>query len=315
MKIIIPGGSGDIGAILRRHFAAAGHEVIVLTRTPKASGETAWDGVTIGPWTEAIDGADAVINLAGRSVNCRYDAANRRAMFDSRILSTRVVGEAIAAAKRPPPVWLQASTATIYPHGFDTANDETSPLGGDELDLPEKWRMSVDLAKAWEAELDAAPTPGTRKVALRSAMTMSPDPGSIFAVLVGLARHGLGGTAGSGRQYISWIHERDFLRAVDLLLTNKMTGPVNLAAPNPLPNREFNRVLRETLGARIGLPAMPWMLEIGAAFMKTETELILKSRRVVPGRLLNAGFVFDFPHWPEAAQDLSRRLASAPRNT
>jgi uncharacterized protein (TIGR01777 family) len=219
------------------------------------------------------------------------------------------VGEAIAAAKNPPKVWLQASTATIYAHRFDEANDDISGIvGGSEPDAPSAWRFSIDVAKAWEETANAADTPRTRKVLMRSAMTMSPDRGGIFDTLLGLVRKGLGGTAGSGRQYISWIHEQDFVRAVYWLIEHEeLSGPVNIASPHPLRNEEFMRVLREAAGVPIGLPAAKWMLELGAVLMQTETELILKSRRVVPARLTMSGFEFDYPHWEDAAKDLYKR--------
>lgn len=310
MKIVIPGGSGQVGAVLARRFVADGHEVVVLSRKPVAHEWKVieWDAERRGDWVRELEGTDVVINLAGRSVNCRYHAKNRRQMIDSRVKSTRAVGEAIAAAARPPKVWLQASTATIYAHRFDAANDEaTGIIGGAEPDAPDTWRFSIEVAKAWEEAANAIETPATRKVLLRSAMTMSPDRGGIFDVLLGMVRRGLGGANGDGRQYVSWIHERDFIRAVYWLIDHELTGPVNLAAPYPLPNAEFLSVLRKAWGARVGLPATRWMLEVGAIFLRTETELILKSRRVVPGRLLESGFKFDFPRWPEAADDLCRR--------
>jgi uncharacterized protein (TIGR01777 family) len=255
-----------------------------------------------------LDGADVVINLAGRSVNCRYNAANRRDILESRVQSTRAVGAALARVARPPRVWLQASTATIYAHRFDAPNLEaTGILGGLEKDVPDIWRFSIDVANAWEQVANDAVTPQTRKVLLRSAMTMSPDRGGVFDVLLGLVRWGLGGTQGDGRQYVSWIHERDFIRAVYWLIDHDLDGPVNIAAPQPLPNAAFMRALRHAWGKRWGLPAAPWMLEVGAFALRTETELILKSRRVVPGRLPASGFTFDFPTWPEAAADLCRR--------
>jgi hypothetical protein len=227
------------------------------------------------------------------------------------VLSTRAVGVAIAQAARPPRVWLQASTATIYAHRFDAANDEaTGIIGGTdgEKDAPGTWKFSIDVARAWERTLDEAATPRTRKVALRSAMTMSPDRGGIFDTLLGLVRKGLGGSAGDGRQFISWVHEDDFVSAVRWLIErDDIDGVVNIAAPNPLPNADFMRALRQAAGVRIGLPATAWMLEFGAVFMRTETELILKSRRVVPRRLLDAGFQFTYPQWPEAARDLYSR--------
>lgn len=312
MKIIIPGGSGQIGQLLARHFVNAGHEVTVLSRSSMADRPwttVRWDGKTLGDWTAEIDGADVVINLAGRSVNCRYNVENRRQMMDSRVNSTRVVGNAIASASSPPKVWLQASTATIYAHRFDAPNDdETGIIGGSEPFAPDTWRFSIEVAKAWERAANDIETPRTRKVLMRSAMTMSPDRSGIFDVMYGLVRKGLGGTAGSGEQYISWIHDSDFIRSVYWLIErDDLSGPINLASPNPLPNREFMRIFREVSGTRLGLPAMEWQLAIGAFFMRTETELILKSRRVVPKRLIDSGFEFEFPEWRDAARDLCQR--------
>ncbi len=319
MKIVIPGGTGQVGTLLARALVADGHEVVVLSRNPALwrGLETrpqrwrvvAWNAEAVNDWAAEIDGADVVINLAGRSVNCRYHADNRRLIKESRIHSTRAVGQAIARAARVPRVWLQASTATIYAHRYDAPNDEaTGILGGSEADVPDTWRFSIDVAKSWEQAANEAVVPQTRKVLLRSAMIMSPDRGGVFAVLLGLVRRGLGGASGDGRQYVSWIHDRDFIKALYWLIDHpELEGPVNLASPNPVPNAEFMRGLRAAWGMRFGLPATKWMLEIGAFFLRTETELILKSRRVVPGRLLQSGFVFQFPTWPEAAADLCCR--------
>lgn len=311
MKVVIPGGSGQVGTILARSFHGRGHEVVVLSRAPGSAPwrVVPWDAQSLGAWASEIDGADVVINMAGRSVNCRYTPANRRAIMDSRVRSTGALGDAIARAARPPGVWLQASTATIYAHRYDAPNDEAGGIiGGSEPDAPDSWRFSIDVATTWERAAEEAETPRTRKVLLRSAMTMSPDPGGVFDLLLGLVRRGLGGKSGSGRQYVSWIHDEDFLRAVDWLIDrDEISGPVNLAAPNPLPNAEFMRDLRAAWGIGIGLPATAWMLEIGTFLMRTESELILKSRRVVPGRLLESGFAFRFPSWPEAARDLCLR--------
>ena len=269
----------------------------------------AWDGATLGSWQRVIDGCDVVINLTGRSVNCRYTAARREEILQSRVQSTRVVGQAIARAACPPRVWLQASTATIYAHRYDRPNDEhTGILGGRESNAPDTWRFSIDVARAWEKAFDEAATDGTRKIALRSAMTLSPDRGGVFDTLLALTRHHLGGRAGHGRQFMSWIHDEDFVRAVQWLIgRDDIEGIVNVASPHPLPNAEFMRVLRDAFGVSFGLPASRWMLEIGAVFMRTETELILKSRRVVPARLLEHGFTFSFPHWSDAARDLCDR--------
>jgi uncharacterized protein (TIGR01777 family) len=311
MKIVIPGGSGQVGTILARAFHDDGHEVIVISRkaTHGKWPTIGWDGETLGSWADEIDGADVVINLAGRSVNCRYTPKNCREIIDSRVNSTRVVGEAIARARRPPRVWLQASTATIYSHRFDKANDEIDGIiGGNEPNAPPKWRFSIEVATAWEKTADEANTPQTRKVLMRSAIVLSPDHGGIFDTVVGLVRHGLGGTAGSGDQYISWIHDKDFVRSVYWLIEhNELSGPANLAAPQALAQRDFMRILRDVWGTSIGLPATKLMLSIGAFFMRTETELILKSRRVAPRKLLDSGFAFEFELWEHAAADLCRR--------
>jgi uncharacterized protein (TIGR01777 family) len=309
VRIVIPGGSGQVGRVLSRAFHQDGHDVVVLSRRPVAAPwrTVLWDGATPGDWSRELDGCDVVINLAGRSVNCRYTPANRREILDSRVLSTRVVGQAIAAARQPPRVWLQASTATIYSHRYDAPNDEVSGLIGGGPDAPSTWTFSIDVARAWEAAFNQAEVGRTRKIALRSAMTMSPDQGGIFDALLGLVRRGLGGTAGDGRQYVSWIHHLDFVAATRWLIDrDDVEGVVNLSAPNPIPNAEFMRELREAWGISVGLPASRWMLEIGAIFMHTETELILKSRRVFPRRLLDQGFVFRYPIWPAAARDLCR---------
>ena len=315
MKIVLPGGSGQVGTVLARALQRDGHEVVVLSRGAGSAPwrVVAWDARTLGPWADEIDGADVVVNLAGRNVNCRYTPANRAEIMASRVDSTRVVGEAIARAERPPRVWLQASTATIYAHRFDAPNDEASGvIGGAEADAPASWRFSIEVATAWERALDEAVTPRTRKVALRSAVIMSPDRGGIFDTLLGLVRRGLGGSAAGGRQYVSWIHEADFVRAILWLIEREdVDGVVNLAAPEPLPNAEFMRILREAWGTRVGLPAVRWMLAVGARVMRTETELVLKSRRVVPRRLLDAGFVFEYPAWREAARELVARWRAA----
>ncbi len=308
MKVVIAGGSGHVGSVLARAFLARRDQVVTLTR---GSGDLVgravrWDGATVGEWATELDGADAVVNLAGRSVDCRYNASNRREIMDSRVDSTRAIGAAIAQAQEPPDLWLQAGTATIYAHSYDRPNDEESGvLGGAERDVPDTWRFSIDVAKAWERALEDSVTPATRKVALRSAMVMSPDRGGVFDVLVGLVRRGLGGQVGDGRQYISWIHHQDFVRAILWLIEHDdVEGAVNLAAPHPPPNADFMRALRRACGIRFGLPATSWMLEVGAFLMRTESELAAKSRRVVPGRLLAHGFEFDHPTWPNAARDL-----------
>jgi len=317
MRVVIPGGSGQVGTILARALHRDGHHVVVLSRAPTRAPwrVVSWDVATSGDWVQEVDGADVVVNLAGRSVNCRYTAGNLEKILRSRLDSTRAVGSAIARASRPPRVWLQASTATIYAHRYDAPNDEASGIiGGGEPDVPAYWAFSIRVAREWEQALAEADTPRTRRVAMRSAMVMSPDGGGIFDTLLTLARRGLGGRAGSGRQFMSWVHEHDFVKAVYWLIDNNaIDGAVNISSPNPLPQAEFMRILRRAAGVPIGLPAATWMLEIGAFFMRTDTELVLKSRRVIPGRLLESGFRFRFPDWPAAADDLVARWRASVR--
>jgi uncharacterized protein (TIGR01777 family) len=310
MKIVLPGGTGQLGTLLTRFFQARGDEVVVLSRGGRSLARLVpWDARTGGAWVNELDGADAVVNLAGRSVNCRYTRKNLAEMLSSRVDSTRAIGAAIERVARPPRVWLQMSTATLYAHRFDAANDEaTGLLGGDEAGVPAYWKRSVELAQAWEAAQAEARTPATRKVLLRAAMVMSEDRGGVFDVLSGLAQKGLGGPVAGGRQYVSWLHRRDLERALALLIERQdLAGPFNLSSPRPLPQGDFMAGLRAALGVGVGLPATAWMASLGAWVLRTDPELVLKSRRVTPGRLLEAGFTFDYPEWPAAAQDLVKR--------
>jgi uncharacterized protein len=323
LRIVLAGGSGQVGRVLSRHFSAEGHEVVILARSHHAPGTPAgetinasaaqprtvvWDGVGLGDWIEELEGADVLINLAGRSVNCRYGPKNRREIMQSRVRTTIVLGKAIGKVAAPPRLWMNASTATIYRHSFDREMDEAGEIGGNEPDVPSLWRFSIEVATGWESSFFACETPKTRKIALRTAMLMSPDEGGTFDLLLRLVRFGLGGASGTGTQYVSWIHDADLTRAISYLIDNEeFSGPVNLAAPAPIPNRDFIRAIREAWGVRFGLPAAKWMLEMGAIALRTETELLLKSRRVIPGKLLEAGFRFTFSEWNEAVQDLVRR--------
>jgi uncharacterized protein len=311
MKIAIPGGSGQVGQILARHFHAQNHAVTVFSRSPRPAPwrVVPWDGLTPGPWISDLEQSDICINLAGRSVNCRYTPANRRSIYDSRILTTRLLNEVVAGLNQAPRLWINAGTVTIYRHALDRPMDEVhGELGGNEPGAPDTWNFSIDVARGWEEAFFAQATPRTRKIAIRSAITFSPDRGGVFDVLLGLVRHGLGGRQGPGTQFVSWIHETDFVRAIDLLIAREeFTGTVNLASPNPLPNRDFMRELRDAWGIRVGLPCPAWMTEMGARLMRTESELVLKSRRVVPGRLMAAGFQFLYPEWRAAARELVSR--------
>jgi hypothetical protein len=329
MRILLPGGSGQVGTILAWHLHSAGHEVTVLSRAPQTHAShpwrtLPWDGLTPGPWTTEIDSSDAVIHLSGRSVNCRYTAQNRQAIFESRIKPTLLLGKVIAASPTPPRLWMNASTSTYYRHALDRPQDEfTGELGDlpsergarEPANLPDTWSFSIDVASSWEQAFLSIPTPRTRKIRLRSSMVMSPDPGGVFSVLSRLVRTGLGGSIGCGNQFVSWMHDLDYCRATDLLLarpeiTDETDGIVNMTAPEPLPSRDFMRALREAWHIPIGLPATEWMIEIGTFLMRSESELVLKSRRVVPTLLLKHGFEFTFPTWPAAAQDLVARMRS-----
>ena len=310
-RVVLAGGSGQVGALLARHFQVRGDAVVVLSRKAASAPwrVAIWDGVTAGTWIRELEAADVLINLTGRSVNCRYDAANRREILESRVNSTSTLGEAVAKLDRPPPLWLNASTATIYRHALDRPMDEgTGELGGSEPNAPSSWKFSIEVARRWEEAFFVSELPNTRKIALRSAMVMSSERGGIFDTLLGLVRFGLGGASGDGRQFVSWIHEADFVAAIEFLIAHEeLCDVINVSSPNPLPNRQFMQVLRSAWGTRVGLPATKWMLEVGAIFLRTETELILKSRRVIPARLQRGGFEFQFADWPRAAQDLVRR--------
>ena len=326
-KIILAGGSGFLGGELAKHFAALGWEIVVLTRTPKRRSdqvrEVAWDTKSLGDWTRELEGATAVVNLTGRSVDCRYNAKNRREIMDSRVNSTRVVGEAIAQCKTPPRVWLNSSTATVYQHTFGTPHDESSREMDSATDA--KDAFSVEVAQAWERALFEAklpllppalsPSGGareiTRRVALRTSMVLGLGRNSVFPVLRRLTKFGLGGRQGSGKQFVSWIHVTDFCRVVERVIAHdELAGPINQCAPNPLPNAEMMRCFREVCQMPIGLPATEWMLEIGALFLRTETELIFKSRRVISARLPASGFTFQFPTFREAIADLEQKLTA-----
>lgn len=312
LRIIIPGGAGQLGQLLARHFHEQGNQVTVLARHPKRSDwkTVIWNGYDLGDWARVFESSDVVINLAGRSVNCRYTPENRREILTSRTITTGLLGQVIAQSAQPPALWLNASTATIYRHNFDRAMDEaTGEIGGNEPDAPQQWAFSIEVAMAWERAFFAENLPKTRRVAMRSAMVMSPDTGGAFDLLLRLVRWGLGGPTGSGRQYISWIHNADFIRAVEFLIANdEMNGVVNLSSPFPISNRKFMSCLRRAwCTSYIGLPAPSWILPLGTALLRTEAELVLKSRRVVPQRLLGAGFDFHFPNWRGACQDLVAR--------
>src|SRR2546426_1715742 len=264
-RIVVAGGNGFIGILLTETLVPGNNDVVVLTRTPRTTEQSirqvVWDGRTLGDWTREVDGARALINLAGRSVNCRYNERNRREILESRVNSARVLGEAIARSDAPPPVWLNASTATIYKHTFDHPMDEATGVIGATLEA--KDAFSIEVARAWEETLNDAQTPGTRKVALRTAMVFAPTDGGVFRGLRGLTRFGLGGSIAGGEQFMSWVHSDDFCRAVEWLIErDDLIGPVKVAVPNPNTQRGRMRIFRRESGATIVtvLPATRPML-------------------------------------------------------
>lgn len=303
--VVVVGANGFLGRYLCRHLARNGREVVAVGRRRTGwSGDgmfLPWDGAPTGSWALALEGAEAVVNLAGRSVNCRYSARNRREILESRVATTQAVAAAVAACKVPPRVWLNASTATIYRHAEDREMDEWTGEAGSGF--------SVEVAQAWEDAFFGARVPArTRKVALRTGMVLANEKGSVFDRLAGLATVGLGGAMAGGRQRVSWIHMADFLSAVDWLIDRRdLDGAINLTAPVAPANREMMAVFRELCGMPFGLPAARWMLATGAWFLRTEPELVLKSRWVTPTRLLASGFRFHWPQLAGAVEDLARR--------
>lgn len=301
-KIILAGGSGYIGQCLIQYFKDC--EIVVLSRKPIASDEARvkyvyWNGKNLGEWASALEGAKAVINLSGRTVNCRYTENNKAEIFASRLDSTRVIGLAIQQCIQAPAVWINAGSATIYRHSTDKPMTEANGEFHNDF--------SVQVCQAWEKTFNEITVPHTRKVFLRIAITLG-NGGGVFKTLRSLTRLGLGGRHGNGQQYISWIHEKDLCRIMDFAIENNdVEGVYNAAAPVPEHNADFMRMLRKKSGAWFGLPQPEWMLNIGTRLMGTEKELVLKSRNVVPERLLQKGFVFNFNTAAEAMDDLLKR--------
>lgn len=302
-RVVIGGASGFMGQFLTRRYREAGREVVTIGRS---GADVVWSddsGVRA-----AVDGAALVLGLSGKSVNCRYTAANRAEILRSRTDTTETLNRAIASADRPPALWVNSSTATIYRHSEDRPMTEASGEIGSGF--------SVDIARAWEASLFDGDLPGTRRVALRSAIVLG--DGGVLGPLRSLTRFGLGGPqydgwwpttrarraagtvhlrgSGKGRQQFSWVHIEDVARMIDFLESHpELEGPINAAAPNPVDNLSFMASIRRVLGVRFGPPTPRWMLELGAIAIRTETELVLKSRWVLPGTLVHAGYEFTYP--------------------
>lgn len=289
-KIVLAGGNGYLGTVLAKYYRNLADEVIILARKPKpvdGNVHTAlWDGETEAGWTVHLTGADMLVNLCGKNVNCRYTEKNKREIVRSRVLPTELLGHVINKMTDPPKLWINLSSATIYRHAEDRQQDEeTGEIG---------YGFSVDVCKIWEKTFFAADTPRTRKVALRMGIVFGRSD-SAFPRLLNLARLGLGGRQGNGQQYMAWVHEQDAARSTQWLLDHAdLQGVFNCTAPQGEKNTDMMRIIRKACGAPFGLPAPEWLLEIGAAMIGTETELVLKSRWVMPKRLLDSGFKFQF---------------------
>ena len=305
MKIVIPGGSGHIGTYLVQHFQEQKQDVQVLSRSKKKP-FVYWDGHTLGEWQSLIDGSDVVINLAGRLVNCWPTQKNLKERMDSRINSTRAIGIAISRSKKTPKLWIQMSTAGIYDHSFGPAHDEDSDRIGKNLDqYPYVWQQSTKLAINWEKTLFSFKTPLTRKVAVRMAFFISPIKKGYFDVLRTMVKRGMGGPIAGGQQYISWIHYIDFIRVIEFIMSNEaISGVLNVGSPNPITQKEFMSQFRKACDVSFYFPITKGMSELGAIFMKTDTELVLKSRRMIPKKLLSHNFQFQYPDWPSTLEDI-----------
>lgn len=296
MKIIIAGGAGFLGKELERFFLSKNSEVKILTRNPKNKNDIYWDGRTVGDWKTDLNNADVLINLAGKSVDCRYTEKNKKEILSSRIESTKVLQEAIDQCENPPKIWLNASSATIYIHSETNLNTEENGIIGDDF--------SMNICKQWEAEFFKKENKNVRKAALRTSIVLG-KKGGAFPKFVQISKLGLGGAQGKGNQLMSWIHIEDFCKAVAFIIDNEnIKGSINVTAPNPLPNKEMMTLLRKKVKALFGIPAPVWLLEIAAIFIKTETELMLKSRNVFPQKLIDAGFEFSNPNFNKALETL-----------
>lgn len=302
-KIIIAGGSGYLGTLLSGYFSTRAEEVVILSRASYPTKNNIrfvkWDAKTPGSWISDLESSDLLINLTGKNVNCRYNVKNKLEIYQSRIQSTRVLAEAISNCKKPPKVWINASSATIYVDSRDQLMTESTGVIGDDF--------SMDVCKKWEAEFNSVQLPHTRKVVTRISIVLGRKGGALPAMM-NLVKVGMGGAQADGTQFMSWTHEKDICRAMEWFYANEnASGVYNLPAPQPIPNREFMRLLRKGLRMSWGLSLSRTVLEIGAILIRTETELILKSRKVYPERLLNEGFVFEFNDPKEALEDLCRQ--------
>lgn len=299
-KLIIAGGSGFLGSILINHFQNQFEEIVLLSRKQKAPSHNVrtvlWDAKNVAGWKNEFEDTDVVINMAGRSVDCRYHKKNRDAILNSRVDTTTIIGKAISQCSNPPQVWLNSSTATIYRHSLETPMTEVNGEVGTGF--------SVEVAKAWEQAFFDSNTPLTRKVALRTSIVLGKDGGALQPIKK-ITQLGLSGKQGDGKQKFSWVHQDDFVRSLDFLIKNDtLKGPFNIVSPMVTTNSELMKYMRSVLKVPIGLPSSKPLLEIGAFIIRTETELLLKSRYVIPERLIKAGFTFTHPELKKALHNL-----------
>lgn len=296
MKIIIAAGTGFLGRNLEKHFTAKGNEIYILTRNPKLKNEVYWNAKTLGEWKNLLEDADVLINLTGKSVDCRYNEKNKNEIYYSRIDSTNVLQQAVDQCVNEPKVWLNASSATIYIHSETHLNTEENGIIGDDF--------SMNICKSWEKQFFKGKNKNVRKVALRTSIVLGKNGGA-FPKLKLITKLGLGGKQGRGNQKVSWIHIHDFCKAVEYIINNKnIVGQINIASPNPLSNEKFMKNLRQQMKIPCALDAPVWQLEVASAIIKTETELLLKSRNVYPGKLIENGFKFSYATVESAFQDL-----------
>lgn len=299
-KIILAGGNGYLGGLLAKHFSSIAEEVIILSRKPQVQKENIstilWDGKTVGTWMEELEGADLLINLCGKNVNCRYTKKNKEEIINSRVVPTRLLGNAVKNLTKPPKLWINVTSSTIYRHAEDHPQDEyTGEIGSG---------FSIDVCKAWENSFFETELPQTRRVALRMGIVLGLADGA-FPRLLNLVKFGLGGKQGDGKQYVNWVHEQDAVRTIEWLFNqNEINGVVNCTAPHAVTNNELMQTIRKVYGISFGLPTPAWLLSIGAAIIGTETELILKSRWVKPAILLDHGFEFQYGKIDEAVHDI-----------
>jgi len=297
MKIIIAAGTGFLGKNLEKYFIEKGNEVYILIRNPKCKNEIHWDAKTLGEWKNWVENSDVLINLTGKSVDCRYTEKNKKEIYSSRIDSTKVLQQAVDQCVNKPRVWLNASSATIYAHSEIQLNTEENGIIGDDF--------SMNICKSWEKEFFTAKNENVRKVALRTSIVLG-NNGGAFPKLKLITKLGLGGKQGRGNQNVSWIHIDDFCKAIEHIIDSEnMSGVINVTAPNPLSNEEFMMKLRKEMKIPFGINAPVWQLEIVSIFLKTETELLLKSRNVYPEKLIKTGFEFSYPNIESAFNNLS----------